>query len=407
MTFPYRAFLRPRSMRLGVRKGLLATVLILSTAVLLPVPATAASQKELAKARSERAAVQRELDRTVAAYDAAQAKLAETQASMEANQKSLKEAEERQQAAQSRLSHRADAMYRRGPVAIFQFLFGAESLSDFGWRLTMVKGAARQDSATMADAARTTSEITALQQQLQAEEQSQQTLLTNMSAQTKALTDNFGKAQALESKLATDREAAVRAEREKAAKAAAAAKAAEAARAKEAAAKKKAPAAAASPSASAKGAATPSPATARLAQDGPALPVVSGATACPVAGPTSFTDTYGAFRGGGRTHQGVDMFAAMRTPVAAIVDGRILRRQTSDLGGLSVYLAGDDGNEYFYTHLAAYSDAAPGDKVKKGAIIGYVGDSGNAKGGPPHLHFEVRQGGVPINPTPTARKACG
>lgn len=407
MTFLYRALPRARSAHPRARKGLITAVLILSTGVLFPAAAPAATQKELAKARSERAAVQQELDKTVAAYDAAQAKLAETQASMEANKKALAEAEQREKDAQTRLSRRADAMYRRGPVAIFQFLVGAESFSDFGWRLTMVEGAARQDSTTMAEAARTQSEISSLQQQLVAEAQSQEALLADMSSQTKALTDNFSKAQALESKLAADREAALKAERQKAATAAAAAKAAEQAKAKQAAAQKKASPSASATPAAAKKAATPAPATARLAGEGPATPVVSGSMACPVAGPTSFTDTYGAFRSGGRSHQGVDMFAAMRTPAAAIVDGTISRRQTSDLGGLSVYLKGNDGNEYFYTHLAGYSDAAPGQSVKKGAVIGYVGDSGNAKGGPPHLHFEIRSGGVPINPTPTVRKACG
>jgi len=72
-----------------------------------------------------------------------------------------------------------------------------------------------------------------------------------------------------------------------------------------------------------------------------------------------------------------------------------------------VYLRGNDGTEYFYTHLAAYADVAPGQKVSAGRTIGYVGDTGNAKGGPPHLHFEIRTNGVPINPTPTARAACG
>lgn len=355
--------------------------------------------------------MQAELDRTVAAYDAAQAKLAETQASIEKNSESLKVAEVDQQQARARLSERADVMYRRGPVAIFQFLVGAESLNDFGVRMKLIEGAAKQDSTTIAEATRISSEVNALQQQLVAEEQQQKDLLASMSGQTRSLTDNFTKAQTMEARLASDREAAAKAEQEKATKAAAADAKAKAEAAEKPVAPAPAPPAPAPPPpapapAPAKVLTSPTPPTARLAGDGPAVPVGRKGS-CPVAGPVSFTDTWGAPRSGGRSHQGVDMFAAMRTPAAAIVDGTLLRRQTSSLGGLSVYLNGDDGNEYFYTHLAGYSDVAPGQKVKAGEIIGYVGDSGNAKGGPPHLHFEIRSGGVPINPTPAARAACG
>ena len=415
MTFTFRALVRTGSTPGTARKGLLVAVLILALTI-QSVPAYgAATPQELAKAKEQRAAVQRQLDQTVAAYDAAQAKLAETQASMNAGQRALEQAEAEELEAQIRLSKRADVMYRRGPVAIFQYLFGAETFSDFGRRMTLVQGAAKQDSSTIAEAARTKQEISSLQEQLQAEEQRQEELLASMSSQTQSLTENFTKAQALEASLTADREAALTAEREKAAKAAAAAKAAEEAKAKAAeAAAKASPAARPSPAATrtsdpARPSPSPSPteAAARVAQTAPVVPAGTRNLFCPVNGPVSFTDTYGAPRSGGRKHQGVDMFAPMRTPAAAIVDGTLTRREESTLGGLSVYLRGNDGTEYFYTHLAAYADVAPGQKVSAGRTIGYVGDTGNAKGGPPHLHFEIRTNGVPINPTPTARAACG
>ncbi|HVL52283.1 MAG TPA: peptidoglycan DD-metalloendopeptidase family protein [Actinomycetota bacterium] len=415
MTFTFRALVRTGSTPGTARKGLLVAVLILALTI-QSVPAYgAATPQELAKAKEQRAAVQRQLDQTVAAYDAAQAKLAETQASMNAGQRALEQAEAEELEAQIRLSKRADVMYRRGPVAIFQYLFGAETFSDFGRRMTLVQGAAKQDSSTIAEAARTKQEISSLQEQLQAEEQRQEELLASMSSQTQSLTENFTKAQALEASLTADREAALTAEREKAAKAAAAAQAAEEAKAKAAeAAAKASPAARPSPAATrtsdpARPSPSPSPteAAARVAQTAPVVPAGTRNLFCPVNGPVSFTDTYGAPRSGGRKHQGVDMFAPMRTPAAAIVDGTLTRREESTLGGLSVYLRGNDGTEYFYTHLAAYADVAPGQKVSAGRTIGYVGDTGNAKGGPAHLHFEIRTNGVPINPTPTARAACG
>ncbi|HEX2053304.1 MAG TPA: peptidoglycan DD-metalloendopeptidase family protein [Actinomycetota bacterium] len=388
---------------------MIPTLLAFSAVTAVAVPAPAATQQELAKARAERAAVQRQLDQTVAAYDAAQARLAETQASIDRNKVALEEAEVAQKAAQERLSMRADVMYRRGPVAIFQYLMGAETFSDFGRRLTLVRGAARQDSTTIAAAQQTKQEISNLQERLLAEQLQQQALLTSMSSQTRSLTENFTKAQTIESRLVADREAALKAERDKAAKAAAAAKAAEAAKASAAAAAaaKAKTEAARKPSPGPGASASPSPATARLANTGPVVPAGTRRLFCPVDGPVSFTDTYGAPRSGGRKHQGVDMFAPMRTPVAAIVDGTLTRRESSALGGLSVYMKGTDGTEYFYTHLSGYSNVAPGQKVTAGQTIGYVGDTGNAAGGPPHLHFEVRSGGVPVNPTPTARAACG
>lgn len=131
---------------------------------------------------------------------------------------------------------------------------------------------------------------------------------------------------------------------------------------------------------------------------------------CPVAGPVSFTDTWGAPRPGGRVHQGVDMFARHGTPVVAPVDGTVEYRSNS-IGGPSFHLWGDDDTYYYGTHLAAYG-AAAGD-VRAGTIVGYVGATGNATGTPPHLHFEIhpgrRRGDAPaaVNPTAAVATACG
>lgn len=137
--------------------------------------------------------------------------------------------------------------------------------------------------------------------------------------------------------------------------------------------------------------------------------VVGEGWLCPVGGPVSFTDTWGAPRSGGHTHQGVDMFAARGTPIVAPVGGT-LEQRTGGIGGLAVILWGDDGNYYYGAHLAAYG-AVTG-WVAAGTIIGYVGDSGNAASTPPHLHFEIhpgRQSGdapAAVNPTPTVAAAC-
>jgi murein DD-endopeptidase MepM/ murein hydrolase activator NlpD len=130
--------------------------------------------------------------------------------------------------------------------------------------------------------------------------------------------------------------------------------------------------------------------------------IATGEWICPVQGPHSFSNDYGQPRSGGRTHQGNDILNPRGTPIVAPVSG-VATHHDSSLGGLSFYLSGDDGNTYFGTHLGSY--AASG-RVSAGTVIGYNGDSGNARG-TPHLHFEIHPGGGgPINPFATLSKYC-
>jgi peptidoglycan LD-endopeptidase LytH len=126
---------------------------------------------------------------------------------------------------------------------------------------------------------------------------------------------------------------------------------------------------------------------------------------CPVQGARSFGNDWGNPRGGGsRRHQGTDILSPRGTPVVAPVSGNIHRNDSSN-GGISFYLTGVDGIEYFGAHLESYVGGSGG--VSQGQIVGYVGNSGNARGGPPHLHFEIHPGGGgAVNPYPTVAKYC-
>jgi peptidoglycan LD-endopeptidase LytH len=127
---------------------------------------------------------------------------------------------------------------------------------------------------------------------------------------------------------------------------------------------------------------------------------------CPVEGGAAFIDSWGFPRSGGRSHKGVDMFNARNTKLLAVVDGRITFSSNS-LGGLSTHLYADNGVVYYYTHLEGHpSDLSSGQRVAKGTVVGYLGNSGNARYTSPHLHFEIRPNGKAVNPYPTVRSAC-
>lgn len=124
---------------------------------------------------------------------------------------------------------------------------------------------------------------------------------------------------------------------------------------------------------------------------------------CPVRGSVSFGDTWGAPRSGGRRHQGVDMIGNRGLPLVAVVDG-VASAKENTLGGRTVSLVGADGNRYYYAHLDDWGSLG---QVSAGTVIGYLGDTGNARFSVPHLHFEIHPGGgAAVNPYPTVAAFC-
>jgi peptidoglycan LD-endopeptidase LytH len=124
----------------------------------------------------------------------------------------------------------------------------------------------------------------------------------------------------------------------------------------------------------------------------------------PVSRPYSFIDSWGYPRMVGTEyehgHQGVDIMADFGTPLYAVERGIITKVGVDVLGGTKLWVKGQSGTHYYYAHLASYAEGmVEGALVNAGDVVGYVGDTGNARGGAPHLHFQVHPGGgQAVNP---------
>jgi murein DD-endopeptidase MepM/ murein hydrolase activator NlpD len=118
--------------------------------------------------------------------------------------------------------------------------------------------------------------------------------------------------------------------------------------------------------------------------------LLSGQYVFPVVGGARYSDDFGGPRAETGQHQGIDLFSANGTPLVAVHDGTLFRVGWNRLGGWRLWLDDGQGNYFYYAHLSAYSDLAQdGANVKAGDVIGYMGDTGDAKGTPFHLHFEM------------------
>jgi murein DD-endopeptidase MepM/ murein hydrolase activator NlpD len=118
----------------------------------------------------------------------------------------------------------------------------------------------------------------------------------------------------------------------------------------------------------------------------------SGGFVFPVYGTASFGDSFGAPRADvpGGWHHGEDIFATEGTPLLAVADGTLHTIGFNRIGGYRLWLRDVSGNEFYYAHLSAYSPlAVEGRTVQAGDVVGFVGDTGDADGGAPHLHFEI------------------
>jgi murein DD-endopeptidase MepM/ murein hydrolase activator NlpD len=117
----------------------------------------------------------------------------------------------------------------------------------------------------------------------------------------------------------------------------------------------------------------------------------------PVYGPSSFADTFGAFRGdvSGGWHHGDDIFAPLGAPLLACASGTVFSVGWNEVGGNRLWLRDGAGNLYYYAHLSAFSPmAVNGNQVNAGDVVGFVGNTGDAQGTPYHLHFEIHPVGL-------------
>lgn len=129
----------------------------------------------------------------------------------------------------------------------------------------------------------------------------------------------------------------------------------------------------------------------------------SGKYAFPLAQPCYYIDTYGAKReGGARSHQGTDLFDKKSTPILSVCPGTVERMGWNRLGGERVGVRGDDGNYYYYAHLDTINQELYIDKkIKKGDLLGTMGNTGDAVTTPDHLHFGIElPNGEWLNPYP-------
>jgi murein DD-endopeptidase MepM/ murein hydrolase activator NlpD len=110
-------------------------------------------------------------------------------------------------------------------------------------------------------------------------------------------------------------------------------------------------------------------------------------------------DSWGARRSGGRRHEGIDIFAPRGTPVFSTTRGIVTRVGVNRLGGQIVGVLGPGLEWHYYAHLEQFGSFREGDLVRPGDVLGYVGNTGNARETPPHLHYGIYRGGAK-NPYP-------
>lgn len=262
---------------------------------------------------------------------------------------------------------RATSLYKQGPVGMFEALVAAEDFGDLLERAELAEHVSARSNAIFYRLARDQEELTALSEELEQRRSELADTTEDLETAAEELQDKFAEVSDEYKELKKELAAA----RREAAREAAAAE-------------------------------TTTTGGAPAPTGGPPPAPGGGGKFCPVNGPVSFVDSWGAPRDG-HTHVGVDMMADYGTPLVAIVSGTV-SSGWDDSGGNMIFLSGDDGNSYWYLHNE--TNIVTSGHVSAGQQIGTVGDTGNAVG-IPHLHFEYHPGGGgPVNPYPLAASIC-
>jgi peptidoglycan hydrolase CwlO-like protein len=392
----------PASFRfVAVTFALIATASLATSAAADP---PSAEQVQNAKDRvtqlaQEAHAAQRQLDainvradEVAAEYDRELGRLEKLNAELLHTQMTLAHARARYDAIVVQLNDRARTVFMQGPASDLDFLLGASSLSDLTDRLEYVTAVASNDADLANEVQNTKNVLSAKEQNLESLQAAQQAVVAKVREKQREIEDLQRQATAKYNEIASKK-----AEAEKLAKKLSAQRQAWV-------------------NAHFSFSGSPHASVAMPSGWAGTLQV------CPVGQPRAFGDGFGAprYAGGYHLHAGVDILAPMGTPIYATFDG-YASENPNGLGGLAVEVHGALGYTY-NAHLSAYSDHSSG-AVHTGDVIGYVGDTGDAQGGPPHDHFEFHPNSFPsgwpasyygytvigsaLNPYPLLVDACG
>lgn len=279
---------------------------------------------QMGSSLAEVKAAQRKFDALVAGFEQARTDLENANGEVEAVQAQQAALDAQMSEVQTALNERAAEAYRTGPASVLNVIFGTQSFRHFASMMSLFESVVIQDSQVLDTVQELKEETTRLQAELDAKRAEQQQVVDRLNQQQAELESSLA---ALGREYETIRRRVDNAE--------------------------------------------------------------SG-FAFPVRAPFSFVDTFGAPRSGHRKHQGIDIFAAKGTPLYAVVDGVIEDKGVNGLGGNKLWLRSPgDGWTYYYAHMSGYaSGISNGARVSKGQVIGYVGNTGNARTTPPHVHFE-------------------
>ena len=408
----------------------MALVLVVSAAA-MPAPAQT-TEEELVQVEAELARIRAEAQELTDEYLAAWAEEADLEFRISGLESSITSYGVEQRRLQEQIRERAVDLYMTGAAGNdLAALMIAATLSDINIRAEYLDDAREQDQALFNSLEVLTRQLAAAVESLHADRRDQQAALARLEELSVELNERLAAGQEAylrleerraeeialaeaEARAAAEAEARAQAEAEAEARAQAEAEAAFLATSTTAptttvAVTTTAQATTTTPPINVTDTTLSAPAT-TVPADGPvsADPPTGGLT-CPVDGFHSFTDTWGAPRSGGRSHEGVDMLADRGTPLVAVEDGRIHRMSNTGRGGIAVWLDGNGGDRYYYAHLDAWAPGLTvGQMISRGEPIGTVGTTGNAPSHIPHLHWEFHPDrGGPVNPTPLARELCG
>ena len=340
----------------------LAAILVTGFAVAVATPAGAQSTRaRLGDAENRLTRVKSQYERIGDAFARAEAARGRTSNDIERTEERLTQLQDELRKLRATLKTQVREAYKMGGVGFFEFMLQARSFRDFTLRLFVIQKQSTLDEATILGLRKTKAEVESEQKTLRRQQQDLSAQTSTLRRQGRELSISLAQAQAL----VRDLQGKLKLEQ-------------------------------------VQQLFRVSTSSTR-AVDGQVVPM----EACPIAGPHVVTNSFGDPRGGGtRRHQGNDIMSPKGTPVVAVVSGRVERR-TGGLGGLTYHLQGS-GALFYYAHLNDYV-APDGAYVKAGQLIGHNGNTGDAAGGPDHVHFEIHPGqgwGSAIDPYPSLSRVC-